>query len=282
MANKPWRMTADADRGSEALNDQAFLRYSRQLMLQEIGVEGQQRLQAATVLLAGLGGLGSPAALYLAAAGVGTLLLADNDALHITNLQRQILYRTADIGRFKAEVAQRELSALNPGGRYLPLTRRLSGDWLKKQVSYADLVLDCSDNMATRHAINAACVRQAIPLISASTVGFEGQLLTIRPPWQEGCYACLFPEKEKEVQRNCYTTGVLGPIVGIMGALQALEAIKLLSGVHSESYGQLRLFDGKTLQWRTLLLNRDPDCPVCAGALAHSAPAPEIARRAFQ
>lgn len=145
MINEPRRTTADADRlpeaksgrSSEALDDQAFLRYSRQLLLQDIGVEGQQRLQAATVLLAGLGGLGSPAALYLAAAGVGTLLLADDDALHITNLQRQILYRTADLGRSKAELAQRELTALNPGGRYLPLTRRLAGDWLDEQVARA-------------------------------------------------------------------------------------------------------------------------------------------------
>ncbi|AHF78885.1 Thiamine biosynthesis protein [Sodalis praecaptivus] len=286
MTNEPRRTTADADRlpeakggrSSETLDDQAFMRYSRQLLLQDIGVEGQQRLQAATVLLAGLGGLGSPAALYLAAAGVGTLLLADDDALHITNLQRQILYRTADLGRSKAELAQRELTALNPGGRYLPLTRRLAGDWLDEQVARADLVLDCSDNMATRHAINAACVRRGLPLISASAVGFDGQLLIVRPPWREGCYACLFPEKE-EVQRNCRTAGVLGPVVGMMGTLQALEAIKLLCGLHGDSPDQLRLFDGKTLQWRTLRLNRDPHCPVCAAALARPASTAGTARR---
>lgn len=261
-----------------ALDDQAFLRYSRQLLLEDIGIEGQLRLQAATVLLAGLGGLGSPAALYLAAAGVGTLLLADDDALHITNLQRQILYRSDEIGQSKAQAAQRALAALNPGGRYLPLTRRLEGDWLDQQVARADLVLDCSDNMATRHAINAACVRQGTALISASAVGFDGQLLTLRPPWREGCYACLFPDKE-ELQRNCRTAGVVGPVVGMMGTLQALEAIKLLCGMPSDSAGQLRLFDGKTLQWRTLRLNRDPHCPVCAAASASPARAVGSARR---
>ncbi|MGL9769479.1 MAG: HesA/MoeB/ThiF family protein [Sodalis sp. (in: enterobacteria)] len=246
------------------LDDRAFLRYSRQLLLEDIGITGQECLQAATVLLAGLGGLGSPAALYLAAAGVGTLLLADDDALHISNLQRQILYRSNDIGQSKAKIAQRTLVALNPSSRYLALTRRLEGDWLEKQVARANLVLDCSDNMATRYAINAACLRYGTALISASAVGFDGQLLTLYPPWSEGCYACLFPDKKEERQRNCRTAGVVGPVVGMMGTLQALEAIKFLSGIPSDSAGQLRLFNGKTLQWHTLRLNRDPHCSVCA------------------
>ncbi len=248
--------------GRHMLNDQAFLRYSRQLLLDEVGSVGQKRLQAATVLLAGLGGLGSPAALYLAAAGVGMLLLADDDKLHITNLQRQILYRTDELGRLKAKVAQCHLSAINPNGHYISLPCRLEGAWLDEQVARADLVLDCSDNMATRHDINAACVRHRKPLISASAVGFSGQMLVLLPPWRYGCYACLFPSRE-EVQRNCRTAGVLGPVVGMMGTLQALEAIKLLCGLQPED-GLLRLFDGKFLQWRTLRLSRDNHCHVCA------------------
>ncbi|NDL65937.1 HesA/MoeB/ThiF family protein [Acerihabitans arboris] len=245
------------------LNDQAFLRYSRQLLLEEIGPQGQERLTSATVLVAGLGGLGSPAALYLAAAGVGTLLLADDDDLDVTNLQRQILYRTGDIAQPKALVAQRQLQALNPLGRYVALRQRLAGDNLDQAVAQADVILDCSDNMQTRHDINAACIRRQKNLVSASAVGFGGQLMVLRPPYRHGCYACLFPDAT-EPERNCRTAGVLGPVVGMMGALQALETIKILCGMASTLDGQLRLFDGKSLNWRTLRLTRSADCPVCA------------------
>lgn len=245
------------------LSDQTFLRYSQQLLLDEVGSVGQQRLKSATVLLVGLGGLGSPAALYLAAAGVGTLLLADDDTLHITNLQRQILYRTNELGQSKAELAQRQLTALNPNGNYISISRRLEGSWLNEQVEHANLVLDCSDNMVTRHNINSACVNYSTPLISASAVGFSGQILVLLPPWTYGCYACLFPNRE-EIRRNCRNTGILGPVVGIMGTLQALEAIKLLCDITLTSAGQLRLFDGKSLQWRTLQLSQNNQCPICA------------------
>lgn len=245
------------------LNDQAFLRYSRQMLLEEIGPAGQERLSAATVLIAGLGGLGSPAALYLAAAGVGTMLLADDDQLDVTNLQRQILYRTPDISRPKAVLAQQQLKALNPLGNYVPLTRRLTGDYLRQAVARADLILDCSDNMQTRHEINAACLPLGKTLISASAIGFSGQMLVLQPPYEQGCYACLFPDMT-EPQRNCRTAGVLGPVVGLMGSMQALEAVKILCAMPSALNGRLGLFDGKSMTWRTLQLTRANDCALCA------------------
>ncbi|CAK9887039.1 MAG: Sulfur carrier protein ThiS adenylyltransferase [Candidatus Erwinia impunctatus] len=248
------------------LNDEAFLRYSRQLLLEEIGPEGQEKLQQATLLIVGLGGLGSPAALYLAAAGIGTLLLADDDTLHITNLQRQILYRSNEVTGDKAILAQQHLQALNPLVNSIPLRQRLLGNALHDAVSRADLVLDCSDNMLTRHAINAACVNKKKPLVSGSAVGFGGQLLVITPPYLNGCYACLYPQ-QSEPQRNCRNAGVLGPVVGMVGALQALEAIKLVANVSGAeaSDGQLRLFDGKTMHWNTLKMSKSSQCPVYGG-----------------
>ncbi|WON77228.1 HesA/MoeB/ThiF family protein [Serratia sp. UGAL515B_01] len=247
-------------------SDQEFLRYSRQLLLEEIGPEGQHNLKQATVLIVGLGGLGSPAALYLAAAGVGNLLLADDDKLHITNLQRQILYRTADINNSKAQLAQRDLQALNPLVQCIALEQRLEGSRLSEAVRRADLVLDCSDNMATRHAVNAACFNAGVPLISGSAVGFSGQLLVIEPPYIQGCYACLYPE-QTEPQRNCRTAGVLGPVVGVIGTLQALEAIKMLAGLPSYLSGKLRLFDGKQQSWHTLQLSKATACNICGGSV---------------
>ncbi|QOL12958.1 HesA/MoeB/ThiF family protein [Dickeya dianthicola] len=249
------------------LDDQAFMRYSRQLLLEDIAQEGQQKLAAARVLLVGLGGLGSPAALYLAAAGVGTLLLADHDTLHISNLQRQILYRSADLARPKAMLARHALEAVNPLVKTVALTTRLEGESLEKAVAQADLVLDCCDNMTTRHAVNAACVAAQKPLISASAVGFSGQLLVLTPPYLHGCYACLYPDAS-EPQRNCRTAGVLGPVVGVMGTLQALEALKLLCGLPSPLDGKLRLFDARQQQWATLQLTRSLACPVCGGGQA--------------
>jgi len=253
------------------LNDQAFLRYSRHLLLEEIGPDGQEKLMASTVLIVGLGGLGSPAALYLAAAGVGTLLLADDDQVDISNLQRQILYRTDDLSLSKALQAQQQLQALNPLGKYIPLQQRLAGEILTQTVARADLVLDCSDNMQTRHEINAACVRQDKTLISASAVGFSGQLLVLQPPYPHGCYACLFPD-DAEPQRNCRTAGVIGPVVGMMGTMQALEAMKILCGMTSTLNGRLQLFDGKSMTWRTLQLTRAADCALCGTPASEGEP----------
>ncbi len=244
------------------LNDNEFMRYSRQLLLEDVGIKGQEKIRAAKVLIVGLGGLGSPAALYLAAAGVGTLFLADDDTLHVSNLQRQILYRSADTDSHKAKIAQRELGKLNPLCDTEIFTERLSEDNLQAIVSLADLVLDCSDNMATRHAVNQACVEAGKPLISGSAVGFSGQLLVIEAPYSHGCYRCLYPDLETPT-RNCRTAGVLGPVVGVIGTLQALEAIKMLAGSTSPLSGKLRLFDGKQQSWRTLQLSRSAECQVC-------------------
>ncbi|EAA8196106.1 TPA: HesA/MoeB/ThiF family protein [Salmonella enterica] len=250
------------------MNDRDFMRYSRQILLADIAIEGQQQLLNSHVLIVGLGGLGSPAALYLAGAGIGTLTLADDDDVHLSNLQRQILFTTDDIAHPKAQAAKLRLAQLNPGSKLIVLQQRLTGDVLKNAVAHADVVLDCTDNMATRQEINAACVALNTPLISASAVGFGGQLMVLTPPWEQGCYRCLWPD-DVEPERNCRTAGIVGPVVGVMGTLQALEAIKLLSGIETPS-GELRLFDGKTSQWRSLALRRASGCPVCGGRHADS------------
>lgn len=245
------------------MNDRDFMRYSRQILLEDIAIGGQQKLLDSRVLIVGLGGLGAPAALYLAGAGVGTLVLADDDEVHLSNLQRQIAFTTDDIARPKAQVTQQRLSRLNPDIELVALEQRLTGDALNHAVAQADVVLDCTDNMATRQAINAACVKNNTPLITASAVGFGGQLMVLTPPWTYGCYRCLWPD-EQEPERNCRTAGVVGPVVGVMGSLQALEAIKLLSGINSRD-GELRLFDARANSWRSLTLRRASGCPVCGG-----------------
>jgi sulfur carrier protein ThiS adenylyltransferase len=249
------------------MNDADFMRYSRQLLLEDIAIEGQQKLLASKVLIVGLGGLGSPAALYLAAAGVGTLILADDDNVHISNLQRQILYTSQDLEQPKSLAAQRHLQKLNPDITLQVISERLAGEALNLAVKNADLVLDCSDNMATRHGINAACVTHNKPLISASAVGFGGQLMVLTPPWENGCYRCVWTD-EHEPERNCRTAGIIGPVVGVMGTLQALEAIKLLSGMVPAA-GTLRLFDARQHSWRSLSMQKAANCPVCGGRDAH-------------
>lgn len=251
------------------MNDADFMRYSRQILLEDIALEGQQKLLQSRVLIVGLGGLGSPAALWLAGAGIGTLVIADNDSVHISNLQRQILFTTEDIATPKASAAGKRLRQLNPGIHLETLNQRLTGEVLHRAVSEVDLVLDCTDNMATRQAINAACVAQSTPLISASAVGFGGQMMVLTPPWQHGCYRCLWPQ-ESEPARNCRSAGVLGPVVGVMGTLQALEAIKLLCGMEVRS-DCLHLFDARAHQWRALARQRAANCPVCGGEHARSA-----------
>ncbi|MBG2916174.1 HesA/MoeB/ThiF family protein [Proteus cibarius] len=246
------------------LNDNDFMRYSRQVMLEDIGLEGQNKLQQARVLIVGLGGLGSPASLYLAGAGIGKLILVDDDELHVSNLQRQILYRTQDIPNAKSEIAKQSLLALNPEIKITSYKQRIDSDSLSKLVKEADLVLDCTDNMLTRQAINRACVAQQTPFISGSAVGFSGQLMVFEPPFTHGCYHCLYPD-QTEPQRNCRTAGILGPVVGVIGTLQALEAIKLLSGLPCTLSGKLRLFDGRKQNWSTLRLTPSKTCPVCQG-----------------
>jgi sulfur carrier protein ThiS adenylyltransferase len=250
------------------MNDRDFMRYSRQILLDDIAIEGQQKLLASRVLIIGLGGLGSPAALYLAGAGVGTLVLADDDTVHISNLQRQILFTEADIHQPKADVTRQRLSQLNPDIQLIALNQRLHAEVLHQQVQRAHVVLDCTDTMASRQAINAACVEHGTPLITASAVGFGGQLMVVAPPLTHGCYRCLWPDVH-EPERNCRTAGIVGPVVGVMGTLQALEAIKLLCGMDT-AQDTLRLFDARSGNWRSLTRTRLPDCPVCGGAYAHS------------
>ncbi|MGO2337308.1 HesA/MoeB/ThiF family protein [Providencia sp.] len=244
------------------LSDQEFMRYSRQLLLEDVSPVGQQKLKNSKVLIVGLGGLGSPASLYLAGAGVGEIWLADHDELHVSNLQRQMLYNTDDISKSKAQLAAHRLNQLNPLIKTHVLQKKLDIDTLIPLVAQVDLVLDCCDNMATRHAVNMACVKTNKILISGSAVGFGGQLMVFEPPFSSGCYACLYPENE-EPQRNCRTAGVLGPVVGIIGTLQALEAIKLLVGLPSSLSGKLRLFDGKQQHWNTLQLTPSMQCSIC-------------------
>lgn len=250
------------------MNDRDFMRYSRQILLEDIAIDGQQKLLDSRVLLIGLGGLGAPAALYLAGAGIGTLVLADDDDVHLSNLQRQILFTTDDIDQPKAQTTRQRLQQLNPDIEIISLQQRLQGERLQQEVALADVVLDCTDNMATRQAINAACVSQNTPLITASAVGLGGQMMVLTPPWAQGCYRCLWPD-DAEPERNCRTAGILGPVVGIMGTLQALEAIKLLSGIDTER-NTLRLFDARAGGWRHLALHRASNCPVCGGRHAYS------------
>jgi adenylyltransferase/sulfurtransferase len=245
------------------MNDAQLLRYSRHLLLPQIDVIGQQKLLDATVLIVGLGGLGSPVALYLAAAGVGQLWLADYDRVDLTNLQRQILHDTATIGQFKTDSAQAKLHALNPHIHLFTLSTALEITQLSHHVKQVDVVVDCSDNFATRFALNKACVHAKKPLISAAAIGFQGQVSVFLPHQDSPCYNCLYPEME-EVAETCSNSGVIAPLVGIIGSVQAVEVIKVLLGIGQNLCGRLLLFDGLRSQWRTVQLPKDPACPVCA------------------
>ena len=249
------------------MNDRDFMRYSRQILLEDIAIDGQQKLLASRVLIIGLGGLGAPAALYLAGAGIGTLVLADDDEVHLSNLQRQVLFTVDDLAEPKAQVSRQRLAQLNPDIRLVALQQRLEGEALQAEIALADVVLDCTDNITTRQAINAACVALDTPLVTASAVGFGGQMMVLTPPWTQGCYRCLWPEDD-EPRRSCRTAGVLGPVVGVMGTLQALEAIKLLTGM-AAGHNRLRLFDARSGSWRELALQRARGCVVCGGRHAH-------------
>lgn len=239
----------------------SLARYSRQIVLREVGVNGQQLLRDSSVLIVGVGGLGSAAALYLAGAGVGQLLLSDLDRVDVSNLQRQILYRQADIGRDKLAVAAESLAAFNADCQVEKLRGPLDSDGLLAAVRRADVVLDCSDNFPTRFAVNRACVAARRPLVSGAAIRFEGQLAVFDLRRGGPCYACLYPENG-DAQETCEEAGVLGPVVGTIGSLQALAAIKLLLGIGTES-GSLRLWDALDAHWRTLKLRREPRCAVC-------------------
>jgi adenylyltransferase/sulfurtransferase len=245
------------------VNDQQLLRYSRHILLPEIGIEGQERLRAARALIVGAGGLGCPAALYLAASGVGSLTLADPDQVDLTNLQRQILYRTTSVGAPKVEEARAALGALNPEVSVTTLQTKLDQNALLDLAGKVDVVLDCSDNFATRHAVNRACVAQRKPLVSGAAIRFDAQLMVfdLRQP-DSPCYACLFPEDGEIEEVACSTMGVFAPLTGVIGAMQAMEAIKLVAGI-GESSTRLRVFDAKGSEWRSVKVKKDPGCAVC-------------------
>ena len=248
------------------MDDDQLLRYSRHILLPEIGVEGQERLRAAHALIIGAGGLGCPAALYLASSGIGRLTLADPDHVDLTNLQRQILYRTDSVGANKVDAARKTLASVNPAVTVVPLAERLEGEALERRVAEADVVLDCSDNFATRHAVNRACVKHARPLVSGAAIRFDGQIVVfdLRKP-DAPCYACLFPEGGETEELRCAVMGVLAPLTGAVGSLQAVEAIKLVAGAGESLSGRLLMFDALRAEWRSVRVRKDPACAVCAG-----------------
>jgi adenylyltransferase/sulfurtransferase len=251
------------------MTDEQLLRYSRHILLPEIGVEGQQKFLAASALVIGAGGLGSPAALYLAAAGVGTITLADGDDVDLTNLQRQILHATASVGKPKVESGRDGLARINPDVKVVPVRQRLEDGPLDALVASSSVVLDCSDNFATRHAVNRACVRRRKPLVSGAAVRFDGQVTVF--DLRNGlspCYHCLFPQDAELEEMRCAVMGVFAPLTGIIGTVQAAEALKLIAGVGETLNGRLMILDALAMQWRTIKLAKDPACPVCARVTA--------------
>ncbi|MEO1905202.1 MAG: molybdopterin-synthase adenylyltransferase MoeB [Methylococcales bacterium] len=245
------------------MNDQQLLRYSRQIMLPQIDIDGQQRILNSRILTIGAGGLGCPATLYLAAAGVGQITLYDDDVVDLSNLQRQITHHTEDIGTDKVFSSAQTLKSLNPETQVIAKNERLEGEQLFEEVSQADVVLDCSDNFKTRFAINKACVEHQTPLISGAAIRFEGQLSVFTPGQAESpCYNCLYQETDDE-QQNCATHGVISPITGIIGSMQALEALKVITQIGKTVTGRLLLLDGLTMEWNSLTLKKNPQCPTC-------------------
>jgi adenylyltransferase/sulfurtransferase len=250
------------------MDDRQLLRYSRHILLPQIGIEGQEKLRRARVLIIGLGGLGSPAAMYLAASGVGQLVLTDPDQVDLTNLQRQIVHTTDAVGEPKVASAARTLRALNPEVTLTLLERRLDEPELSEQARLADVVVDGSDNFETRFAVNRACVAARKPLVSGAVVRFEGQVAVFRPDLPDGsCYRCLYHESD-EPPEPCAQFGVLAPAAGIIGAIQAAETLKLLLGLGGTLSGRLLAFDALAMEWRELRLKRDLACPACGTAAA--------------
>ncbi len=251
------------------MNDEQLLRYSRQIMLPEFDVAGQEALLDANALLVGLGGLGSPAALYLAAAGIGSLTLVDHDTVDISNLQRQIIHDVRSLNRAKVDSAAERIAAINPDTQVNTITGKLDGEQLAQEVGRADVVLDGTDNFAARYAINAACVAAGTPLVSGAAIRWEGQIAVFdaRQP-DAPCYQCLYTDAADEAL-NCAQNGVASPLVGIVGSVQAMEAMKVLAGVGETLAGYVLYVDAKRMEWRKLRLKRNPRCPTC-----NTAPAP--------
>ena len=248
------------------MTDDQLLRYSRHILLEEIGVEGQERLMAAHALVIGAGGLGSPVALYLGTAGVGRITLVDHDTVDLTNLQRQIAHNVDRLGQPKAQSAQQAIAAINPEPQVRAVVARADAALLDELVPGADIVLDCCDNFTTRHAVNAACVKHRKPLVSGAAIRFDGQISVYDTrDAKSPCYACVFAPSDEFEETRCATMGVFAPLVGIIGTMQAAEALKLLSGAGSSLAGRLQMLDGRSMEWNEVRVPRNMDCPVCKG-----------------
>lgn len=248
------------------MNDEQLLRYSRHILLDELGVEGQEKLLASHAVMIGAGGLGSPVALYLASAGVGHITLVDHDTVDATNLQRQIAHNLERLGQPKAESAKAAMHAINPEVRIDTVLQRADAALLDQLLPGADVVVDCTDNFDTRHAINRASVRHRVPLVSGAAIRFDGQLSVYDPRNADSpCYACIFPDTDGLEEVRCATMGVFAPLVGIIGTMQAAEALKLLSGMGSRLVGRLTMLDGRGMEFTEVKLARNPGCPVCGG-----------------
>ncbi len=251
------------------MNDRQLLRYSRHLLLDEIGIEAQARLLEGSALIVGAGGLGSPAAMYLAAAGVGRIVLADDDLVDLTNLQRQIMHREAGIGLPKVESGRRTLAELNPDVQVVPLQARLDDEALARLAREASVVLDCCDNFATRHAVNRACVAARVPLVSGAALRFDGQVAVFDPRRGDcPCYHCVFPEDRPAEEAQCATMGVFAPLTGIVGTIQAAEALKLVGEFGEPMAGRLLMIDSRGMRFDEVMLARDPGCKVCSERLS--------------
>ena len=248
------------------MTDDQLLRYSRHILLDEVGIDGQERLLAANALVIGAGGLGSPVALYLGTAGVGRITLVDHDTVDLTNLQRQIAHNMARVGLPKAQSAREAIAAINPEVEVTAVNAVADAALLDTLVADADVVLDCCDNFATRHAINAACVKHGKPLVSGAAIRFDGQVAVFEPGDADSpCYACVFPPDLEFQETRCAVMGVFAPMVGIIGAMQAAEALKLLSGAGPSLAGRMLMLDGRAMEWNAMKVPRNPQCPVCSG-----------------
>ena len=252
-------------REDDGVNDAQLLRYSRHILLDEFGIEGQQQLLASQALIVGAGGLGSAVALYLGSAGVGHITVVDPDAVDATNLQRQIAHTLADIGQPKAQSIKRAVAAINPDVQVTVVVERADDELLLEMVKRFDVVLDCTDNFLTRHAINRACVTHSRPLVSGAAIRFDGQIAVFDPrEVLSPCYACVFPESSRPEEAQCATMGVFAPLVGVIGSLQAFEALKLLSKVGKPLTGRLLMLDGRSMTFSELRIPRDRECSVCS------------------
>jgi molybdopterin-synthase adenylyltransferase len=246
------------------MTDEQLLRYSRHILLNELGVEGQEKLLASHALIIGAGGLGSPVALYLGSAGVGRITIVDFDVVDATNLQRQIAHNLARIGINKAQSAAQSIAAINPDPQVTVVQQRADAPALDKLVQGADVVLDCCDNFSTRHAVNAACVKHRVPLVSGAGIRFDGQITVYDSRNEESpCYACVFPPEATFEETRCATMGVFAPLVGIIGSMQAAEALKLLCGIGSTLTGRLQMLDGRSMEWNEVRVPRNASCTVC-------------------